>query len=70
MPVGHGRDERPQPQSLGGLRQRRQHRPTFEARSGQVRGFGARPDRIEVVEQPTGLEQIDAVCLLPYREDL
>ena len=53
-------DQHPDPQPGRGLGQRGQGDPAFEARPG-----GVTEDRVEVVEQPARLEEVDVVGLLP-----
>ena len=51
MPVGHPRDQRPQPDPFGGCGQRREQRPGLHARSAA----GA-VQRLEVIEDPRPVE--------------
>ena len=60
MPVVDAGDQHADAQPLGGLRQRGQRDPALQARPG-----GVGEDRIEVVERPAGLEDVDVVGRLP-----
>ena len=63
MAVVDAGDEHADAQPLGGLRQRGQRGPALQARAG-----GVGEDRIEVVEGPAGLEDVDVVGGLPDRQ--
>ena len=56
-------DQGAQPQPLGGLRQCGQRRPALQAGPAAVA-----EDRVEVVERPPGLEDVDVVGRLPDGE--
>lgn len=60
-PVNHAAD----PEPGGGLGQRRQSDPRLQARTGRIAG-----DRVEVIEGPRRLEQLDLVGLPPDLQDV
>ena len=61
MTVVNPGDQRPQPEPAGRLRQRGQRHPPFQARARRIG-----EDRIEVVERPARLEDLDIVGFLPH----
>src|SRR6266496_4309689 len=63
MPVVNASDQRAQPQPAGRLRERGQGHPALQAGARRVG-----EDRIEVVEGPARLEQLNVVGFLPHRE--
>jgi hypothetical protein len=63
MAVVDAGDQRAEPQPLGGLGQRGQRAPAFQTGAG---GIGE--DRIEVIEGPAGLVDVDVVGGLPDRK--
>ena len=58
-------DQHPEAQPRGRLRQRGERDPALHARSGAIR-----EDRLEVIERPPGLEQVDLIGGLPHGEHL
>ena len=63
MPVVNAGDQRAQPQPAGRLRERGQGHPALQAGARRIG-----EDRIEVVEDPARLEQVNVVSFLPHRE--
>src|SRR5215472_16697644 len=63
MTVVNAGDQRPQPEPLRRLRERGERHPSLQARARRVG-----QDRVEVVERPARLEDLDAVGLPPDGE--